>query len=395
MEVLHIWAHRGQEAETWEMRERVRAFNAVHAAGGLRAEIEFFPDFQYTEKLSIAAAGNDLPDVFDLDGPTVAQFAEAGLLARLTPWFSESELEDFAPAILRQGTYQDQLVALGAFDSALVLFADRAQLEAAGVELPDPQGWSWEAFLEACRRLKEQGILPLTLHLEITADEWYTYAFSPLIWSGGGRLISSDGRRTEGVLNSPQNVHTLRKFQQLLEEGFALRAPVDPNPFAKGEAAMDWTGHWMAPGHLEAKGTQLVAMPLPRMGDEVVAASGSWCWAVSSGTPRPQAAKKWMQWILGVETGVIPLVRANGAIPSRASAYPQLPELAREPYLTFRNLQENAARARPRTPVYADLTRAFAAAVRDIANGARVEERLDAAAADVQRRLDRRWGVRK
>jgi len=51
------------------MREIARAFNAAHAMQNVRADLVFFPDFQYTEKIAIAAAAHDLPDVFDLDGP--------------------------------------------------------------------------------------------------------------------------------------------------------------------------------------------------------------------------------------------------------------------------------------------------------------------------------------
>ena len=67
------------------MRAIVAAFNAAHAADGVRVDMTFFPDFQYTEKISIAAAARDLPDAFDIDGPLVARYVDAGLLAPLGP----------------------------------------------------------------------------------------------------------------------------------------------------------------------------------------------------------------------------------------------------------------------------------------------------------------------
>ena len=85
MQVLRVWSHQGQEAEHKALLAIVQSFNDAHATEGLRVEVSFFPDFQYTEKLSIAAAADDMPDAFELDGPLVARFVEAGWLAPLDP----------------------------------------------------------------------------------------------------------------------------------------------------------------------------------------------------------------------------------------------------------------------------------------------------------------------
>ena len=160
-----------------------------------------------------------------------------------------------------------QLYALGAFDSAMVLYYDRELLAQAGVEPPAGfDGWTWDEFLDACAKLKAAGLDPVALHMDITGDEWYTYAFSPVVWSAGGRLISADGRRVLGVLNTPENAETLRRWRQVFELDYASRAPIDPDPFGSGKTAMDWSGHWMARSHLEHKGARLGAMPLPTMG---------------------------------------------------------------------------------------------------------------------------------
>jgi ABC-type glycerol-3-phosphate transport system substrate-binding protein len=390
LHTLRIWCHQGQESENQAMRDIVQSFNEAHREEGLAVQVDFFPDYQYTEKLSIAAAGGDLPDAFDLDGPTVAQFAEAGLLHPLSSFFSREVLNDFAPTILTQGTVNNTLYALGAFDSAMVLYFRKDLFHSAGVTAP-PEGesWTWQEFLQACEQVSDHGQSPVALHMDVTADEWFTYAFSPLLWSAGGRLISPDGKRTEGVLNATENVEALRQWNQLFEQGFARRSPVNPDPFGSGEAVMDWTGHWMVRSHLDTFKEDLGIMPLPRSGPRPAAAGGSWCWAMSADTPHPELAARWLDWVLDPENGVQPMVKANGALPARKSAYRFFPEFDHPPLSVFRHLQENAARARPRTPHYPSLTRAFASALRDIAGGAEVQARLNQAAAEVQRILDR------
>lgn len=388
---VRVWCHQGQEAENRAMREMAAAFNEAHAGQGVEVRLTFFPDHQYTEKVSIAAAARDLPDVLELDGPTVAQFVNAGLLKPIGAYFSEEELADFAPTIREQGEIDGRLYALGAFDSAMVLYYDREMLAQAGVTPPGGfDGWTWEEFLAACAKLKAAGVDPVALHMDITGDEWYTYAFSPLLWSAGGRLIGEDGRQVEGVLNSPSNAETLRRWRQVFELDYAARAPIDPDPFGHGKTAMDWSGHWMARSHVETKGDRLGAMPLPAMGADTVAACGSWCWGLTRDAPHPDAAARWLRWATDPEQGVRPIVSANGAVPARRSAYALFPGYEDPPFRLFRALQESAGRARPRTPFYPTLTQHVAAALRDIARGADPQERLDRAAAQVQRVVDRK-----
>ncbi len=389
--IIRVWCHQGREVENQAMHDIVAAFNAAHANENIRAKITFFPDFQYTEKIAIAAAARDLPDALDLDGPLVARYVDADLLAPLDRWFRPAELDDFLPTILEQGTIDGHLYALGAFESAVVLYYDRTLLSQAGVKPPPPgSAWTWSDFMSACKRLHAAGIEPVAMHMNESADEWYTYAFSPLIWSGGGRLVSEDGRVVRGVLDAPANVQSLTAWQKVFRLGYAATDPVDPDPFGSGRVAMDWTGHWMARSHVAKKGDRLGVMPLPRMGAKPVAPCGSWCWGISSEAKDPELAARWIKWVTDVQHGIVPIVRANGAIPSRRSAFASFPEYEHPPYQLFREQLEQFARARPRTPFYATITQRFAAALRDIARGAPVAPRLHVAEEEIQSVIDRR-----
>ncbi|WP_245844391.1 ABC transporter substrate-binding protein [Nibricoccus aquaticus] len=389
-ETIRVWSHQGQEAESRALRKIAAVFNEVNRGRGWSVELTFFPDFQYTEKLAVAAAAGDLPDAFDLDGPLVARFVEAGLLADVSEVYPREELADFLPTIIEQGTIGGRLYALGSFDSALLLYYDREMLARADVSAPaEGKGWSWAEFVDACEKLKAAGMEPVGLHMNESADEWFTYAFSPVVWSGGGELIDVEARRVRGVLASEENVRSVRAWQGLFARGFAATDPVEPDPFGQGKTAMDWSGHWMARSHLKAKGERLGAMPLPMLA-EPSAPCGSWCWAISARTEKRAVAEAWLRWVTGVKTGVVPTVRANGAVPSRRSAFAHFPEYSEIPYRIFREQLETSARARPRTAFYATLTQRFAAALRDISRGADVEARLRKAEDEVQRVIDRK-----
>jgi multiple sugar transport system substrate-binding protein len=389
-DVLRVWSHHGREAENLALQKLGDELERM-MAGELQVELTFFPDFQYGEKLAVAAAAGDLPDAFDLDGPTVAKWSESGLLAKLDGILTDAERADFLPTILEQGTIDGALFALGAFESALVLYYDRALFEQAGVDAPsEGQAWTWDEMIAAARKLRRLGFAPIAMHMNETADEWYTYAFAPILWSAGGELIAADRRTVTGVLDSEKNILALERFQSLFREGLAEESPVDPNPFGAGRAAIDWTGHWMANDHLERKGDRLGVMPLPRIGERSVAPSGSWCWAISAKSGQSKAAHAWLRMLLEPELGMYALVAANGAIPARRSAFALFPGKDQAPFSLFREQLELRARPRPRTKHYATLTRHFAAAVREIALGANVRDRLTSAATIIQREIDRR-----
>lgn len=390
---LRIWAHQGQEAEHQALMAVARAFNESRTGRRGRVELSFFPDFQYGEKLAIAAAASDMPSAFELDGPLVARFADARLLEPLDPFISAAERADFLPTILEQGTISGTLYTLGAFESAAVLYFDRPLFERAGVEPPPPtRAYDWPRLLTTCERLKRHGIEPLTLHMNESADEWYTYAFSPVIWSAGGRLIGSDGVTVRGVLASPENVRSVRNWQLLFERGYAAADPVEPDPFGNGRVAMDWSGHWMLRSHLVRKAERLGIMPLPELGPYPAAPCGSWCWGISSQGEQQALAADWVRWVTSTEHGVVPLIRANAAVPARRSAFADFPEYEQFPHRLLRDQLEHAAHPRPRTPFYASLTQHFAAALRDIARGADVGKRLRSAEQQIARVIERRLG---
>lgn len=389
---ITVWAHHGQAAEHAAMQRIVADFNAAYAVDGPVVRVSFFPDRQYADKVAIASATGRLPDVLEIDGPYVGPWAAEGLLVPLDDQLDETQRSDFLPTILAQGTYQERLYALGAFDSALVVYYNRDIVQRAGLNPPRrvAEAWSWDEFVDALQRVKPHAALPLSLHMDDPGDEWLTYAFAPLIWSNGGRLIDSRHQRVTGALNAAVCVSAVERWQRLFTEGLAEPTATTPDPFAAGLAAFDWTGHWMLPGFEQTAGLDFGAMPIPRIGAESVTSAGSWCWGISRDCRRRDQAWRFIAWLLDPRTGIKPLVEANGAVPGRRSAFQYFPNFESGPRCLFREQLEASARARPRTAVYLALTSAFARALRDVSLGADVQTALDQAAGSVQLDLDRR-----
>ena len=382
---VRVWAHEGQPAERAAIEGIVRAFN--EQSDRIRVVLEFKQERNYGERVKAAAMAGDLPDVLEVDGPYTAELAETGILAPLAPHLPAGLTNDFMEGILAQGTYQDTLYTLGAFDSTVVLYYNRALLAESGIAPPEriEEAWTWEAFLGHCRALKRDhpDVLPLETFF-VWGGEWLPYAFLPVIWSGGGRVLSPDGRTSEGALNGPATVRALRAWQKLFTEG--LTDPGAPaGQFEQGRAAMAWGIFNRWPIYRDA-GLAFGMAPLPGL-DRSVAPSGSWCWGLTPAARDPGAAAEVLQWLVGPESGVAPICRANGGIPARESAVDLMPDYASTRGLFIRQAR-HSAHPRPRTPRYAVVSLELSAALRDIAHGIDPGPRLDEAARAITAALE-------
>lgn len=378
--IVTVWAHEGQPAEKKALEDIFAKFNQHHKE--VQVKVEFKQEQGYNSRVSAAAIAGELPDILDVDGPYTAQHAENGILAPVE--IPDSIRADFLPTILSQGTYQNRLYTLGAFESTVALFYNRDMLNDCGIHPPSTveEAWTWETFLKVLRKIKKEkpDIIPLETFM-VWEGEWLTYAFSPLIWANNGRVLSKDGNHTAGSLNGDASVQAMAAFQKLFVEKLTDKnAPA--GQFRRKKAAMAWGVFNRWPLYREA-GINFGMTPLPRF-KKSASPSGSWCWGMTSACRNKEAALRVLLWIVHPEHGIAPICRANSGIPARISAFKNFPVYEKEKGLFAEQLKKTA-RSRPVTPHYAALSKEVSRAVADIAKGSdvksvfnRAAERIDA-----------------
>jgi len=379
---LRAWVHQGEDAERTANEGIIEAFNAAYE-GQIRVTPEFVPNTgnDYQNRVTSAAVAGELPDVLDLDGPFVASYAYGDILRPLGDYFGQDVLADFIPSIIDQGTWNGQLWALGGFGSSIGVMVNTEIAGAAGITTPTTveEAWTWDRFVEVARQLTTGDVFGVDFHMDYGAGEWFTYGFSPMIWSNGGDLLAPDGSAATGHMNGEAAVAAMTAFQELFTEGTANPSPPE-TLFEDGEAAMQWIGPWVIAGFPED--LPWTVMPLPYH-QQPVSPAGSWAWGITRTASNPEAAAEFLRWYLDPETGIVPIVEANRLPPARVSAYPLLPFYGELPYSVYGEQSQATARARPVTPGYPVLTARFAEAVADISLGADVQESLDNAAREI------------
>ncbi len=381
--VLRVWAHAGQAGERDVLREQVERFNAAHT--DVHIDLGFLPERSYNAQVQAAAVAGDLPDVLELDGPYLYNYVWQRQLQPLDDKIAPTLRADLLPSIVDQGTYRGGLYGVGSFDSGLGLYARRSALERAGARIPahPAEAWSlaeFEALLERLAAIDDDGaVLDLKLNYP---DEWFSYAFAPVIQSAGGDLIDRrDYQSADGLLNGPPAVMALTHVQRWLRDG-RVDPNVDDGAFTTGRVALSWAGHWEYRRYHAAFGDDLVLVPLPDFGHGSRTGQGSWLWTITRHCAQPALAARFLDYLLETDN-VLAMTSANTAVPATRSA------IARSPlygvggplHLFAVQLAEGYAIPRPKTPAYPVISSAFRRAFAEIRDGAPVRQALDRAVA--------------
>ncbi|WP_332698688.1 ABC transporter substrate-binding protein [Halalkalibacter lacteus] len=386
---LDMWIHQSGEDETEFNKKRIEEFNEAHE-GEIQINVEVVMDdggSSYNDSLNAALVAGNLPDVLALDGPFVASYADAEIIAPVTEYISDEDKEDFVDSIIEQGTYNGELYSLGAMESSVVLYYNKEIFEEAGIEAPTTleDAWTWTEFMDVAKQLTTDDRYGLNLFMNYGVGEWYTYMGAPFIWSNGGELISEDGTTVDGYLNGPESVEGFEFVKSLFEEGVVSLTPSETQ-FEEGKAAMALGGPWIAVS-AENAGFEYGMMPYP-YSEVPKSPSGSMAYAISSQAEHPEAAYQVMQWMTNEES-TIGLSEVTGMPPARKSAFESMEVYNELPKKIIRDQVVNTAHARPTTPAYPVLTDAFAQAFHAMALGEDAQETLDQQVQRVERELRR------
>jgi len=298
-----FWA--GIEEQKVE-RENVEAFNAAHP--DFHVALESIPD-NYLEKLVTAFAAGKPPDVLLLDSVLVPKFIEGGALLDLAPYLtgdSSFDSGDFFSQVYDIARRGEEVYALPKDFTPMVVYYNRESFDAAGVPYPQ-DGWSWEDFLRTARALTTHEANPLSNR--------YGFMISPTpyqnifwLWQNGGDVLSPDGTRATGYLDSPESVRAVRFYTDLL-----LRERVAPDPstrlalggeiFQTGKVAMVISGHWWMPTlraseHFNLDKVGVVGLPQGSQRVNVIYESG---WAVARQSRHPRQAVELAEYLAGPE----------------------------------------------------------------------------------------------
>lgn len=391
-QTLTMWYHgAGNEVELKLINEVIADFNGSQS--DWKVELQSFPQAAYNDSVVAGALAGNLPDILDVDGPVMPNWAWAGYMQPLK--IDESKIADFLPGT--KGVWNGQLYSIGLWDAAVALVTRQSTLDELGLRTPTlDQPWTKDEFMAALDAAKAAGKweYPLDLGMAWTG-EWYPYAFSPFLQSFGGDIVDRSTYKTaEGALNGDAAIEFGEWWQGLFKNGYA-QATQDPadrdGGFAAGKYAFSWNGNWAALGALAAF-EDTVFLPAPDFGNGPKIGGASWQFGVSAASKHPEGAAAFIEFALQ-DKYLAAFSNGIGLIPATAAASEMVDNYkAGGPLSVFVDYSAKTALVRPVTPGYVVQAKVFEKALADIANGADVAATLDAAADEINADIEKNGG---
>ena len=380
---ITLWTHNGGNKEELDVvNSAVKDFNAANP--NTPVTVKSFPQESYNDAIASAAVSGNLPDILDLDGPIMPNWAWAGYLSPLTiSQDLQGKIIDSA-----KGVWNDKLYSVGPYDTSLCFLGRKSAFDKAGVTIPTvDKPWTKDEFMDALDKLSKLDGFGYAIDMSVwDTAEWWPYAYAPMLQSFGGDIIDRDTLTTaDGFLNGSDAVAFGTWFRSLFADGLASQTPgTDGTDFLQGKVPMVYAGGWKVLKAQETFGAdEVLILPPVDFGRGAKVGGGSWQWAVSASSKNRETATRFIEFLMQDEY----LVRysdAIGSFPSVESATPLTENYKDGGALApVREIGEAFALLRPATPGYRVISSIFDKAARDIVSGADIESTLDQAADNI------------
>ena len=385
------------EGKAWE--QVVQNFNKKYK-GKYKVVTEYIPRSGsgggYEDKVNAAITTNSLPDVITLDGPNTAAYAKSKVITPLDDYLKDNNMEDVLDSIKQQGTYDGKFYAFGYSESNVGIYYNKKMFKEAGIDessLPTlKKPWTWDEFKAVSKKLKDhfkEAAIDFRLN---SNDEMLPYAYMPLIWSNGGRVVNEDGTKAEGYFNSKESTQAVQFIQDLVKEGYTTVSPVEKG-FETGQYPMLLSGSWtIADLQTNYKDIDFGILPYPvsNKTKKLVSPSGSWQLAVTTKSNKKDAAAEFVIFATNTESSDI-LSLGNSVLPIRKSTIENIKDKVSEPMRFLMEQNAATAHARPVVVAYPQVSRSFQQAMQDISyyeENPDVQKVLDSRAKEMQTAID-------
>ena len=214
---------------------------------GVSVRVEGIPGSgDYVNKMLLNFVANTQPDVMVLDASSAAVFVNNGLLQDLTSYIDKDPdvaLEDYYPNVIGIARRGAKVFAIPGDFTPMVMYYNKDLFDAAGVAYPDGS-WNFDKFLEIANKLTDRSRGQFGFVFPNWMPSWIMW-----LWNNGGDVLSPDGKKASGFLDSEQNVKTIEWLREMIlvhkvAPTLSEIASTGVDLFANGQAAMAVGGHW-------------------------------------------------------------------------------------------------------------------------------------------------------
>ncbi|UFT98841.1 sugar ABC transporter substrate-binding protein [Radiobacillus kanasensis] len=273
----------------------------------IKVKIQSIPHADYQQKLSVLAAGNELPDVGWVAERMVPQFVDNGILRDISDFRDDEEFnfKDYIPSTLKLWEHDGKLLGLPFSTPPMIMYVNRTMFEEAGLETPNELAkkgeWTWEQFQETAKALSKGEGSDRQYGARLF-NEWTNFATMPShTFSYGGKMFSDD--MSEFKWNSPEGIATFEMLNRMMFEDNSHVPPGENITFESGKVGMFPFMYSYIANVRGITDFEWDIAPLPKGPEGRVPLLGQAGIVAFEGSEHPEEAKKLLKF-LGSKTGI-------------------------------------------------------------------------------------------
>lgn len=372
--VWHYWD--GTNADTFDAM--AEEYNDSHP--DVKIEPSQVPNPDFLTKLRTSAASHTLPDIAIGDLVWVPQIEQIGSLADLNSLLPSDVVADINPALTSFGTIDGKQVSVPVSANNLGYMYNKTLFKKAGLD-PEKPPATWEELMQDGKTVLEKTGKPgYDLYTEAgDSGEGVTWNFQVNLWQAGGEFLTEDN--SAAAFNTPEGAKALQFWVDLINAGISPYAKW--GEFEKGQGGSAQEGSWMVGLWAADPPFDFGAakVPYPSDGQPATNLGGEQAMVFDNSDDEAKAAADFLAWFLepaqvtkwSEATGMLPVTNSVAT----GSDYLDWVNSSQPTLLPFVE-QMADAHARPNTPLYPQISLAFAQQIEAALSGdASVSEALD------------------
>lgn len=302
---LAWWGNASRDEETREVVDLFRE------STGAEVQVEPSEWDAYWDKLATQTAAGDGPDVLQMDEQYLAEYASRGVLLDLEE--AGADTSGLDQDALETGVVDGAgLAAVPTGLNAAAVLINPAVFDAAGVEIPDDETWTWDDYLETAEAItagSEEGVFGTAQLADNPAafPVWLRQNGAAL-WSDGG--VGFDEAAAQSWFEFAQKVADSPSSPSADEHVEDSSRSIDQSLFATDAMGMiiTWSSISVNYDSMMDDSTQLLKMP-STTGSAAEAAlwyKASMYWAITATTGDQDTAVELLEFLLNdVDAGTI------------------------------------------------------------------------------------------
>ncbi|MGW1429874.1 sugar ABC transporter substrate-binding protein [Streptomyces sp. NPDC002431] len=332
------------------------------------------------QKLVSAAAAGTLPDVAQMGGSYMGEFAELGVLEPVdTKTFDK---KDYFASGWKQGEVDDQAYGVPWYVDTRVLYYRTDLAEKAGITKA-PTNWKEMQDLATAYQKKAGTKWGLSIQPSglDTVQNFYSF-----LYSAGGEILDDQGK---AVIDSPEAVRALKEYGSYFDKGLSNKS-VQPGydvvkDFGNGRVPMFFGGPWhvtlLNEGQPQLKGKWAVAN-VPADKSSVSMAGGS-SLVISKDSEHKAAAKEFIKYLTDTK-GQADWYKRTKDLPANTAAWTS-GDLAGDADLQVFKKQMDTAKSSPSLSNWTEITDKVDLAIAKVTQGkASAEDALKTAQSEIE-----------